>query len=39
MGEFAAVVLMPRDDLIQGSATQMGANGRCPDVHIREQGV
>ena len=39
MGEFAAVVLMSRDDLIQGAAAQMGANGRCPHVHIREQGV
>ena len=39
MCEFAAVVLMSRDDLIQGSAAQIGANGRCPDVHIREQGV
>ena len=39
MREFAAVVLMPRDDLIQGSAAQMGANGRCPHVHIWEQGV
>ena len=27
MSEIAAVVLMPRDDLIQGSAAQMGANG------------
>jgi hypothetical protein len=39
MVEIAAVVLMACDDLIQGSAAQMEANGRCPHVHIREQGV
>ena len=36
MGEFAAVVLIARDDLIQGSAAQIRANGRCPHVYIRE---
>ena len=35
MSEIAAVVLMPRDDLNQGSAAQMGANGCCPDISIR----
>ena len=35
MSEIAAVVLMPRDDLIQGSAAQMGANGCRPDIYIR----
>ena len=39
MGEFTAVVLVACDDLIQGSAAQMRANGRRRHVHIREQGV
>ena len=39
MDEIAAVLLMARDDLIQGSAAQMGANGHCLHVHIWEQGV
>ena len=35
MSEIAAVVLMPRDDLNQGPAAQMGANGCRPYIYIR----